>query len=138
MALKIPNTKNEINLECPVCLTVPRSTPIYQCGNGHLLCKDCKPRLRECPICKTKCGFESASNTFGGISFPGAGIVLGPRELSFGRAAFSFGTSSESDHGSFSFGGPSYGSNSGFATPGSNMDQRSGIRNLMAEQLIES
>ena len=126
MAMKIPNTKKEINLECPVCLAVPRSTPIYQCGNGHLLCKDCKPRLSECPICKTNCGFEPTtitSNTFGGAQ---------SRELSFGRAGFSFGT------WTWSHGGPSYGSNSGFATPGSNMDQRSGIRNLMAEQLIES
>ena len=131
MAMKIPNTEKEINLECPVCWSVPKSTPIYQCGNGHLLCKDCKPRLSECPICKTKCGFEPKSNTFGGGQ---------SRELSFGRAGFSFGTSTGFEHGSFSFGlgGPSYGSNSGFTTPGSNMDQRSGIRNLMAEQLIES
>ena len=121
MAMKIPNTEKEINLECPVCWSVPRSVPIYQCGNGHLLCKDCKPRLRECPICKTKHGFESTSTNTG----------------------FSFGTSAGfhyPDSGSFNFGGPrpSYGATFGSNFGSANIDQRFGIRNLMAEQLIES
>ena len=24
--------------ECPVCLELPRSTPIYVCTNGHIVC----------------------------------------------------------------------------------------------------
>jgi len=39
-------------LECPVCLLVPRCSPIYQCGNGHLVCKECRPRLVKCPTCQ--------------------------------------------------------------------------------------
>jgi hypothetical protein len=31
-------------LKCPVCLTTPKSGPILQCENGHLVCKDCFPR----------------------------------------------------------------------------------------------
>ena len=26
-------------LECPVCLEVPKSGPIYQCNFGHTICK---------------------------------------------------------------------------------------------------
>jgi len=43
-------------LECPVCLRVPRSTPIYQCARGHVVCKDCKPNVNTCPICRDVLG----------------------------------------------------------------------------------
>ena len=39
------------NLECPVCLDLPQSGPVYQCRNGHLMCKDCHPKMKRCPIC---------------------------------------------------------------------------------------
>ena len=39
------------NLECPVCLDLPQSGPIYQCRNGHLMCKDCHPKMKRSPIC---------------------------------------------------------------------------------------
>ena len=42
----------ESHLECPVCLVVPKSGPIYQCRNGHLLCHQCHPKLKRCPLCK--------------------------------------------------------------------------------------
>ena len=40
------------HLECPVCLNVPKVGPIYQCRNGHLLCKECHPRMKCCPLCQ--------------------------------------------------------------------------------------
>jgi len=40
------------HLECPVCLTVPKVGPIYQCRNGHLLCKECHPKMKCCPLCQ--------------------------------------------------------------------------------------
>jgi len=40
------------HLECPVCLIVPKMGPIYQCRNGHLLCKECHPQLKRCPLCQ--------------------------------------------------------------------------------------
>ena len=40
------------HLECPVCLTVPKFGPIYQCRNGHLLCHQCHQKLQRCPLCK--------------------------------------------------------------------------------------
>ena len=43
---------NESLLECGVCLEVPSSSPIYQCRNGHLYCKECHPKLQECPVCR--------------------------------------------------------------------------------------
>ena len=39
-------------LECPVCFHTIDSVPIYQCVNGHVLCKDCHPKLENCPICR--------------------------------------------------------------------------------------
>ena len=39
-------------LECPVCLVSPTSTPIYRCDNGHILCKDCRGKVKVCPECR--------------------------------------------------------------------------------------
>ena len=39
-------------LECNVCFNVPETAPIYQCINGHLLCKDCNKKLTSCPCCR--------------------------------------------------------------------------------------
>ena len=45
-------TSLRIHLQCPVCLTVPKLGPIYQCRNGHLLCYHCHCKLQQCPQCK--------------------------------------------------------------------------------------
>ena len=39
-------------LQCPVCFHTIDSVPILQCGNGHVVCKDCHPKLENCPICR--------------------------------------------------------------------------------------
>ena len=39
-------------LECPVCFLTIDSAPIFQCHNGHIVCKHCHPRLETCPICR--------------------------------------------------------------------------------------
>ena len=39
-------------LECPVCMETISSAPIFQCRNGHIVCKDCHPKLESCPICR--------------------------------------------------------------------------------------
>ena len=39
-------------LGCPVCLDTIQSVPIYQCLNGHVVCKNCHPKLKTCPICR--------------------------------------------------------------------------------------
>ena len=39
-------------LECPVCLDTIESLPVYQCTNGHVICKDCIAKLDNCPICR--------------------------------------------------------------------------------------
>ena len=39
-------------LECPVCFETIDSVPIYQCRNGHVVCKNCHPKLQTCPICR--------------------------------------------------------------------------------------
>ena len=50
-----PETLSVLNIiECPVCLQIPESSPIFQCrDNGHVVCKICKPKLNEiCPECR--------------------------------------------------------------------------------------
>ena len=58
MATYNPN-KNSITdeyirdlLECPVCMETIKSVPVYQCNNGHVICKDCIKKLNNCPICR--------------------------------------------------------------------------------------
>merc|ERR1719352_88393 len=43
-------------LECPVCLRVPRGSPIYQCARGHVVCSDCRPNVSTCPQCRDPLG----------------------------------------------------------------------------------
>ena len=40
-------------LECPVCTDTIKSVPVYQCTNGHVICKDCILKLDSCPICRS-------------------------------------------------------------------------------------
>ena len=41
-------------VECPVCLKTPRyGAPIFQCRNGHIICRDCYKRVEiNCPVCR--------------------------------------------------------------------------------------
>ena len=39
-------------LECPVCMETIKSVPVYQCANGHVICKGCIAKLNNCPICR--------------------------------------------------------------------------------------
>lgn len=39
-------------LKCSVCIASFKSTPILQCTNNHLVCKDCDTKLENCPICR--------------------------------------------------------------------------------------
>ena len=41
-------------LKCPVCSNVPRELPIPQCPSGHIVCKDCRRSLSECPTCRRR------------------------------------------------------------------------------------
>ena len=43
----------EAELNCPICLNLPSSTPIYQCQEGHLVCKDCHAKVNSCSICRS-------------------------------------------------------------------------------------
>ncbi len=44
------------HLECPVCLELPKSSPIYQCPNGHIVCNICHKKLQFCPQCREPLG----------------------------------------------------------------------------------
>jgi hypothetical protein len=41
-------------IQCPVCKEFPDKAPIYQCINGHITCSLCRPKLNQCPVCRTK------------------------------------------------------------------------------------
>ena len=49
------------DMQCPVCLTLPRNTPIYQCKAGHIHCKDCHPKLKICPECRETLEIDNRS-----------------------------------------------------------------------------
>ena len=42
--------------ECVICLDVPSDVPIPQCENGHILCRACRDKVLDCPVCKVKLG----------------------------------------------------------------------------------
>ena len=41
-------------LECPVCLTMVRSSPVPSCHNGHIVCTSCWNMTHLCPLCRVK------------------------------------------------------------------------------------
>ena len=49
---KISVEIDQAEFECNVCLEVPKSSPIFQCQDGHLFCNDCHPKLSQCPVCR--------------------------------------------------------------------------------------
>jgi len=43
----------EERVECPICLEVPTTGPIYTCANGHCICSSCYQGVRSaCSLCK--------------------------------------------------------------------------------------
>ena len=44
------------DIECPVCLRIPRSSPVFQCENGHIVCNECHPKLVICSVCRIPLG----------------------------------------------------------------------------------
>ena len=44
----------EERLECPVCLDIPTTGPIYTCSNGHCICSACyQGKASNCPVCRS-------------------------------------------------------------------------------------
>ena len=44
-------SEKEKELECPVCLDVV-GAPIFMCSELHLICMNCRPKVKECPKCR--------------------------------------------------------------------------------------
>ena len=45
----------EDSMECSACFTVPRQLPIPCCPSGHLICGDCRGKVKgKCPTCRRK------------------------------------------------------------------------------------
>merc|ERR1712204_32865 len=51
-ALKKFMDREIVELECPVCLEVLTTSPLYKCADDHLICPGCRPRVARCPQCR--------------------------------------------------------------------------------------
>ena len=51
----------EENLECPVCIKIPRDLPIPCCEAGHIVCQNCRGRVTRCPICRGRLEANTSS-----------------------------------------------------------------------------
>jgi len=49
--------EKERDLECPVCLEIA-ACPIYMCSESHLICRNCRPKVKKCPECRVKYGVK--------------------------------------------------------------------------------
>lgn len=47
--------------ECPICFDYAMP-PIYQCQNGHLVCKGCSTKITNCPTCRVPISDPSIRN----------------------------------------------------------------------------
>jgi hypothetical protein len=43
--------EKERDLECPVCFEICVA-PIYMCDLSHQICKQCRPKMNNCPQCR--------------------------------------------------------------------------------------
>ena len=43
--------EKEADLECPICLETAE-VPIFMCQEQHLICSICRPKVKECPVCR--------------------------------------------------------------------------------------
>ena len=58
----IQELMDQVDLDCPVCLEIPRNVHALQCSNGHMICETCFKRLmrrgpeenKRCPNCREK------------------------------------------------------------------------------------
>ena len=49
-------------LECPVCLLLPREGPVGACPVGHIVCRTCRVNVETCPTCRRQM-LEDGTNT---------------------------------------------------------------------------
>jgi len=47
----------EDQLKCPICFEIPPNE-IYQCTNGHTICRVCRAELIWCPQCRDPFGVK--------------------------------------------------------------------------------
>lgn len=47
------------SLKCPVCLIIPRTSPVFSCLNGHIICSKCRQKLASCPLCRAEIQYRN-------------------------------------------------------------------------------
>ena len=91
-------------LHCPVCIDSIKTTPIHQCANGHVICKDCIPKLNNCPICRNDSTLsrnlmiEQIIENFGEIKPENKGLIKKPELQIWGNISTVAYSSNDSDH----------------------------------------
>ena len=90
-------------LQCPVCIDSIKTTPIHQCANGHVICKDCIPKLNNCPICRNDSTLsrnlmiEQIIENFGEIKPENKGLIKKPELQIWGNISTVAYYSNDSD-----------------------------------------
>ena len=59
--------KIKSQLECPVCLRIPRELPLPSCPSGHIVCQPCKTRVKNCPTCRQPMPDNMTNSLVGGL-----------------------------------------------------------------------
>ena len=78
-------------LECPSCSEPINSSPVNQCTNGHVVCKNCIPKLENCPICRNKSKlarnliFEQIVENFSALELTNEGPSEKPKHQKWGQ-----------------------------------------------------
>ena len=56
--------------------------PIFKCSEDHLVCRDCTPRMTECPMCREEFTFAT-SKRFRGAERQAERLVALKKQLEF-------------------------------------------------------
>ena len=54
-------------LECPVCFNIPRELPIPSSPSGHIVCRPCKTKVKNCPTCRKPMPEGMINSVVGGL-----------------------------------------------------------------------
>ncbi|UYV78326.1 SIAH2, partial [Cordylochernes scorpioides] len=93
----IANAELASAFECPVCFDYVLP-PILQCRNGHLVCSTCRPKVQNCPTCRSPMGAVDAGNIRNLAMEKVASTVLFPCKYSISGCPAEFLHTEKTEH----------------------------------------